>query len=125
MLFMCMYECGFQIEQILSSCVALAPVAHSNHTENAYYDYYNKYWRSLTRSVRHELWGRGYEDRMQNEAGREVTLELEKAFLKSHEANEEFDDEDKITAFMGHFPHGGVGDNILDHLGQMYRESRF
>ena len=26
---------------------------------------------------------------------------------------------------MGHFPHGGVGDHLLDHVGQIYLFDRF
>lgn len=26
---------------------------------------------------------------------------------------------------MGHFPHGGVGDHLLDHIGQIYMEDKF
>ena len=26
---------------------------------------------------------------------------------------------------MGHFPHGGIGFQLLDHIGQIYRDSTF
>lgn len=125
MLFMTMYDQGSALEERLSSCIALAPIAHSDNTNNAYYDFYKRYWRSLKRHVNNELWGRGYVDRMQESAGSGPTLELEQVFWKSYEANEQFDDDDKMKAYMGHFPHGGVGDQLLDHVGQIYRECKF
>lgn len=70
-----------------------------------------------------ELWGKGYEDRLKNNGGREVTEKLEKAFWESYEPNKLFDDADKSQAYMGHFPHGATSGYILDHLSQIYKES--
>lgn len=30
------------------------------------------------------------------------------------------DDPDRIQAYMGHFPHGGTSDYLLDHVGQIF-----
>ena len=30
-----------------------------------------------------------------------------------------------MKAYMGHFPHGGVGDSLLDHIGQIYHQDAF
>ena len=71
----------------MSSCIALAPVAHSAYTQNAFYDFYDKYWRSFKGHVNHELWGKGYVDRLNDHPAPEDTYELEKAFWKSYEPN--------------------------------------
>lgn len=79
----------------------------------------------MKRHVNNELWGTGYVDRMNDNVAPEVTYKLEQALWKSYEANKEFDDEELIKAYMGHFPHGGVGDHLLDHIGQIYHNDSF
>ena len=44
--------------------------------------------------------------------------EIEDLFWSSYAANKEYDDQDRIEAYMGHFPHGGVSWKLLDHIGQ-------
>ena len=51
LLFMNMYEHGHKIEDRISSCIALAPIAHTDYTNNEFYDFYSRYWRSFKRSV--------------------------------------------------------------------------
>jgi len=46
---------------------------------------------------------------------------LEQVFWKSFAANTDYDEEERVQAYMGHFPHGGVGHNLIDHLGQVFQ----
>lgn len=98
----------------------------SSYTENAFFDIYSRYWRSLRSGMEHsggyELFGKGYQDRMmKNAAGNSVQYMIEKAFWKSYAANRKYDDPDRIEAYMGHFPHGGIAIKLLDQLGQIYK----
>lgn len=104
--------------------MALAPVAYSDYTENSFYEFYKKYWRSFKGHCLTELWGRGYEDRLADNAGRETTKMVEDAFWDAYQTDEQADDPDRAQAYMGHFPHGGASAQILDHIGQMYNESK-
>ena len=54
----------------------------------------------------------------------DATFLLEEAFWKSYAANSDVDDPDRIDAYMGHFPHGGVSGYLLDHVGQQYKEQK-
>lgn len=40
LLFMNMFNNPKEMEKRISSCIALAPVAHADYTRNAFYDYY-------------------------------------------------------------------------------------
>lgn len=75
-MFMCMYNFQSEVEKRISSCIALAPIAHNQYTKNAFYEFYQKYWRGFKGSVNYELWGRGYNDRVSN-SNKETTFELE------------------------------------------------
>mgnify|MGYP001948353996 CR=1 FL=1 len=103
--------------------MALAPIADARYTLNPFYEMYSRYWRSLWSSVRSyfELWGKGYQERMANNKYPETMHMLEQVFWKSFSANKEYDDPERIEAYMGHFPHGGVGHALIEHLGQVYQ----
>lgn len=36
-----------EVEDRLTSVIALAPIGHSTHTSNPFYDYFSRYWRSF------------------------------------------------------------------------------
>lgn len=116
------------LDSKLMSMIALAPLAHSSFTENALLEMYSRYWRSFKSTMEgrciYELWGKGYQERLDTSKHNDTLFMIEKAFWKSFAANKEYDDPDRIEAFMGHFPHGGVNAKLLDHLGQIYKDDK-
>lgn len=73
----------------------------------------------------YELWGKGFLDRLNNSHYNEGVHTIEDLFWQTYAANEVLDDPDRIEAYMGHFPHGGVSAKLLDHLGQTWRHDTF
>lgn len=111
----------------LNAFIAISPVAHQHNTWNEFYDMYSRYWRSLksTLSDFNEVWGKGFLERMDRGRYHDTFYKFEQAFWDSYAANENYDDPERIEAYMGHFPHGGVGSKLIDHVGQVSREERF
>ena len=107
----------------LNSFIALSPIAHNFHTWNEFYDMYSRYWRSLGSSLNDfcEVWGKGFLERLSRSSYNDTFYMFEKAFWDSYSANTNYDDPERIEAYMGHFPHGGVGAKVIDHLGQVSR----
>ena len=56
-----MYKYQKEMEDRLTSFVALAPIGHTTYTENAFYDMYSRYWRSFKGHTHTEMWGKGYQ----------------------------------------------------------------
>ena len=73
----------------------------------------------------YEMWGKGYQNRLDNSKHNDTLFMIEEAFWKSFAANKKYDDPERIMAYMGHFPHGGVSAKLLEFLGQVYRSDKF
>ena len=112
-----------EMDDKLNAFVALSPIAHNFYTWNEFYDMYSRYWRSLGSSLNNfgEVWGKGFLERLSQSKYNDTLYMFEKAFWDSFSASAEHDDPERIEAYMGHFPHGGVGAKLIDHLGQVSR----
>ena len=108
------------IDSKLASIVSLGVAGPMHYTKNPLIEMYSRYWRSFESSIiktGDELWGKGFQERFANTQYHDTLYMVENAFWKSFAANKEYDDPDRIQAYMGHFPGGGTSARLLDHLG--------
>ena len=73
----------------------------------------------------YEMWGKGYDLRKDHNKYTDRVDMMEEAFWDTYEANLMFDDPDQIQVLMGHFPHGGVSNVLLEHMGQNWKSDQF